>query len=116
MINTVPGFALDGFTREGRQAFGRFLETDAATADWIRQHLPVAGRVEFLAQLVFRVEGGVLLERMAGETGRALRERYTFDCLGLSREAAREVLALMRAEIPRLNGIRADVMEGQSHA
>jgi hypothetical protein len=37
MIGDVPGWALDVYTREGRAAFARLLETDAPAARWVKR-------------------------------------------------------------------------------
>jgi hypothetical protein len=64
MIGDVPAWALDVYTREGRAAFARFLQTDAPTARWVRRNVSPARRVSFLGHIIFRVEGGLVANRM----------------------------------------------------
>lgn len=109
----VPSYALDTYTREGKQTFARFLKTNAGTTDWILENLPNRGRSAFLGELVFRVEGGSLTNRWAGNAADHLREQYELGCLGITAEQAKHVLALLRADMHILDRIRADVMGGQ---
>jgi hypothetical protein len=51
MIGDVPNWAVDLYTREGRAAFARFLETDALAARWVRGSIRPARRVSLLAPL-----------------------------------------------------------------
>ena len=64
MIGDVPSWALDIFSRDGRAAFSRFLDTDAPAARWVRCRVRPARRVAFLGHIVFRVEGGLVANRM----------------------------------------------------
>jgi hypothetical protein len=59
MIGDVPAWALDVYTREGRAAFARLLETDAPAARWVKRNVRQARRVSFLGHIVFRVEGAL---------------------------------------------------------
>ncbi|QYZ68560.1 hypothetical protein [Neotabrizicola shimadae] len=115
-IADLPGWALDMFTREGRAALAKLLQTDAGISAWARQSLPVAGRVEVLAQALFRVESGLCLNRRDGARGKELRRIMERECFGLPPGQADNALTLMRAAIPDLNAIRAQVMGGKHHA
>jgi len=116
MIGPLPGWALDMFTREGRAALGKILQTDAGISRWAADTLPAAGRVEMLAQALFRVESGLCLQRRDGPTGEWLRELMERECLGLPPDQTDTVLALMRDAIPRLNRARRRVLGGRGHA
>ena len=63
MIGPLPGWALDMFTREGRAALTRLLQIDAGISRWACDTIGPAGRVEMLAQALFRVESGLCIER-----------------------------------------------------
>ncbi len=108
----VPSYALDTYTREGKRAFAQFLQSNVGTANWIRANLPNKGRSAFLGELVFRVEGGCLVNRSAGLAADGLRQQYELECLGVGAEKATDVLSLMQSDIPLLNKIRANVMGG----
>ena len=111
MIGDVPSWALDVYTREGRAAFARFLETDAPAARWVRRNISPARRVSFLGHIVFRVEGGLVVNRMRWPLADELRRQVDVECSGPECPDATEILELMRADIPRLNEARAAVME-----
>lgn len=109
----VPSYALDTYTREGKQTFARFLKANAGTIDWMKANLPSNGRSAFLGELVFRVEGGCLANRWAGEAADQLREQYELGCLGISIDQAKHVLSLMRDDMHALDRIRVEVMGEQ---
>jgi len=116
LIGEVPSWCLDIYTREGRAAFARFLKTDAEAARWVRSHVPPARRVEFLGGIVFRVEGGALKDRVGWSLGDELRRQYEIECSGPECNDASEIKALMRADVPALNDVRADLFGGRDHA
>jgi hypothetical protein len=116
IIGEVPSWCLDIYTREGRAAFARFLQTNAESARWIRAHVAPARRVEFLGGIVFRIEGGALKDRMRWPIGDDLRRQYEVESAGPECGDAMEIIALMRADIPVLNDLRAEVLGGQRHA
>ena len=110
MIGDVPAWALDVYTREGRAAFARFLQTDASAARWVRRNVRPARRVSFLGHIVFRVEGGLVINRMPWPLAEELRRQVDVECSGPECPDATEILKLMRDDIPRLNEARAAVM------
>jgi hypothetical protein len=110
MIGDVPAWALDVYTREGRAAFARFLQTDAAAARWVRRNVSPARRMSFLGHIVFRVEGGLVVNRMRWPLGDELRRQVDYECSGRDCPDAAEILGLMRDDIPLLNEVRVAVM------
>ncbi len=110
LVGGVPSYVLDTYTREGKQAFARFLKTNAGAVEWIKANLPDNGRNAFVGELVFRVEGGCLNNRWAGPFADALRAKYELGCLGCSPEQAASVLSLMRNDMALLNDCRAEVL------
>lgn len=109
MIGPAPGWALDMFTREGRRAFQVFLQGNAASARWVRDHIPEQQRVRFLGGLVFCAEGGLVRSRLRWKVGDELRRMMDIECHGPHCADATEVLPLMEADIPHLNEVRANV-------
>ena len=107
MMGHVPSWALDVYTREGRAAFARFLQTDALAARWVRRNVSPARRVSFLGYIIFRVEGGLVTNRMRWPLAEELRRQVDVECSGPDCPDAAEVLVLMRDDIPLLNGVRA---------
>ena len=108
MIGDAPSWALDIFSRDGRAAFARFLGTDAPAARWIRGHVRAARRVAFLGHIVFRVEGGLVANRMRWPLADELRRQCDEECSGPDCPDATEILDLMRVDLPLLNESRAD--------
>jgi hypothetical protein len=111
MIGDVPVSALDVYTREGRAAFVRFLQTDAPTGRWVRHNISPARRMSFLGHITFRTEGGLVTNRMPWPIAEELRRQVDVECSGPGCRDAMEILELMRHDIPRLNEARAAVME-----
>jgi hypothetical protein len=95
MIGDVPSWALDVYTREGRAAFARFLQTDALAARWVRRNVSPARRVSFLGHIVFRVEGGLVVNRMRWPL-EELRRQVDIECSGRGCPDAMEILELFR--------------------
>jgi hypothetical protein len=110
LIGDVPGWALDVYTREGRAAFARLLETDAPAARWVQRNVRQARRVSFLGHVVFRVEGGLVANRVLWPLAEELRRQVDVECSGPECRDASEILELMRDDIPRLNDARVAVM------
>jgi hypothetical protein len=110
MIGDVPSWTVDLYSREGRAALARFLQTDAPAARWARGSIRPARRVSFLGHIVFRVEGGLVVNRMRWPQADELRRQVDFECSGPGCPDATEILELMRDDIPRLNEARAAVM------
>jgi hypothetical protein len=109
MIGGVPTWAIDPYSREGRAALARFLQTDAPAARWIRWNIRPAQRVSFLGHIIFRVEGGLVANRMRWPLAEELRRQVDVECSGPECPDATEILELMRGDIPRLNEARVAV-------
>jgi hypothetical protein len=116
MIGDVPCWALDVYTREGRAAFTRFLPTNAPAARWVRGNVSPTRRVSFLGHIVFRVEGGLVANRMHWPLADELRRQVDVECSGPECSDASEILELMRADLPLLNQARAVVAGSFRHA
>jgi hypothetical protein len=116
LIDGIPGWALDTYTREGRRALKLFLQSDSASARWINANVPAGQRVNLLGNIVFRVEGGLVRRRSRWPTADELRHMVDVGSHGPACPDATEILALMKADIPALNGVRAEVIGGAGHA
>jgi hypothetical protein len=115
LIGDVPGWAYDLYSREGRAALAKFIQGRTETARWVRHHIPPRQRVEFLGSIVFRCEGGLCRKRLRWKTGDELRRMTDLECNGPHCRDATEILQLMKADIPVLNGVRAELMGGLRH-
>jgi hypothetical protein len=110
VIGDVPTWAVDLYSREGRAALARFLQTEALAARWVRRNVSPSRRVSFLGHIIFRVEGGLVANRMRWPMADELRRQVDVECSGPSWPDATEILELVRDDIPRLNEARAAVM------
>lgn len=109
LIQNVPSWAVDMYSREGRQALQLFLQEGSDSARWVRAHIPARERVSFLGTVLFRVEGGLVRSRLRWRTADELRWRVDVECHGPRCPDATEILRLMRADIPLLNEVRSHV-------
>jgi hypothetical protein len=109
IIDSVPSWASDVYSREGRAGLEGFLQGSSQTARWVQAHIPASQRVSFLGGIVFRVEGGLVQKRLRWSVGDELRHRVDVECQGLHCPNASHVLDLMRADLFLLNRVRAHV-------
>lgn len=116
MCGPVPGWALDGFTREGKLAIRRLLTSGSPFGQWARAHVPAEERMPLSIRALFHVEGGFLRRRRHSPRSDELRQVNEIESLGVGRERAEEALALMADALPTLNAIRAEIMEAQRYA
>jgi hypothetical protein len=114
-IGEIPAFCLDYYSRDGRAAFAKFIQTNAEAARWIRAHVAAARRVEFLGGIVFRCEGGALKDRMRWPLGDELQRQYEIECAGPECNDASEIIALVRGDIELLNAVRAELFGSARH-
>lgn len=109
LINGVPCWVFDTHVREGKQALARFLKTNCETARWIRGNVNGYRRSRFLANLLFRVESGLVDQRLRWPLGDQLKTACDFDILGVTSEQAREASQLLCKDLPILNRERRHV-------
>jgi hypothetical protein len=115
MIGSVPSWALDMFSREGRFALKCFAEGGSETAKWVRDHVPAPERVSFLGDILFVVEGGQMSGRLRWPTADQLRRLSERECQAHCTDVA-DVRESMRADIPILNRVRSSISAELSHA
>jgi hypothetical protein len=108
-VGDVPCWAFDMFVREGRRALGIFLGQDCATTRWINEHIPRSQQIAFLGDILFAVEGGLLRSRCDWPTAARLRLWAEIESQGPWCPDATEIIELLRADLPLLNGVRAYV-------
>jgi hypothetical protein len=109
MVGEVPGWSLDVYTREGRGALQAFLQRDCETSRWVKDHVRAGQRVNFIGTVVFRVEGGLVRQRLTWPIGDELRKLVDIECHGPSCNDATEIMKLMRTDIGLLNEERSHV-------
>tara|TARA_R110002051_G_scaffold1163_3_gene6153 strand:- start:3857 stop:4957 length:1101 start_codon:yes stop_codon:yes gene_type:complete len=109
VIKGVPSWGYDMYTRPGRAALNRLLDSNAGVASWAAAYLPRHGRVQILGELLFRVEGQCLSQRSDGLLGTELIERWEQRCAGISTEAVQHGMNALRNALPDLNTIRVEI-------
>ncbi len=109
MIGETPSYAFDLYSREGRAAFGKFLQGASDTACWVRAHIPPSQRVNFLGGIVFRLEGGLCARRLHWPTAVELRWLVDAECHGPHCPDATELLQIVRNDLDLLNKVRLHV-------
>lgn len=106
MIDGIPSWALDGFTKAGRRALAYFLNADCGTTRWLRANILSGERMAILRHAQFRVEAGLVADRLVWPTGRNLRRQADLHSWPFPLEDAAELLSLMQADIGILNRAR----------
>jgi hypothetical protein len=115
VINGIPGWAHDRYVREGMECLRIFLQGTSETARWGRSHVPPTKRVDFLGDVLFRVEGQISKARLHWATADELRRLVDIECAGHGCADATEILTLMRSDLPELNRVRVELLGGRNH-
>jgi hypothetical protein len=115
MIGQLPSWAYDRYSREGLACLQLFLRGDSETARWVRSHIPTTKRVDFLGDVLFRVEGQISKARLHWATADELRRLVDIECAGHGCHDATEILGLLRADLPAFNYVRVELLGGQNH-
>ncbi|MFN3628186.1 MAG: hypothetical protein ACK4S3_09965, partial [Parvibaculum sp.] len=107
--NGLPTFVLDSFSWEGKASLSRFLKRDTATGRWLRKHVTAERRLSVLAGGLFRVDGGLVRQRVMWPCAMTLRwlADSGYHSMKLSDPAA--FLDMIRADLPTIDEERADV-------
>ncbi|HRI90519.1 MAG TPA: hypothetical protein PLS93_02565 [Accumulibacter sp.] len=116
MTGPVPGWVVDSFTREGKLAISRFLHGTSPYTRWLQGHVERSQQRTVTARALFHVEGGLLRKRCRSALNDDLRTTNELECLRLPSALAGKAQRLLRDDLPRLDAIRAEIMEGQTHA
>lgn len=111
MIRDVPCWAYDVHVREGNQALARFLKTDCATTRWIVQHVPRKEQFRILGSMLFRVESGLVNQRLRWKTGDQLRQMADLETGGVDPRKMEIGLQLLRQDLPKLHEARCNVLK-----
>ena len=106
VIRGVPGWALDMFSRDGRAAMSLFLGSESESARWISSEVTKAQRLDVFGHLLFRVEGGLCLNRLSWPLAEQLRHMVDRECHAPFLRDAGEFLSVLCNDIPILNDMR----------
>jgi hypothetical protein len=115
MIGQLPSWAYDRYSREGLACLQLFVHGNTETARRVRSHIPTTKRVDFIGDVLFRVEGQISKARLHWATADELRRLVDIQCAGHGCTDATEILGLMKADIPALNDVRVELLGGRNH-
>ncbi|MGB3389423.1 MAG: hypothetical protein WBA88_15725 [Pseudaminobacter sp.] len=105
----LPTFAYDAFSYEGKTALARFLKRDTMTGRWLRRYVPAERRMAVLAGGLFRVEGGLVKQRVIWPCAVTLRWLADSGYHGMKLTDPAGFLDMIRADLPAIDEERADV-------
>lgn len=107
--NGVPTYVYDAFSWEGKTALARFLKRNTEIGRWLRKHVTAERRLSVLAGGLFRVDGGLVQQRVMWPCAMTLRwlADSGYHSMKLSDPAA--FLDMIRADLPTIDEERADV-------
>jgi hypothetical protein len=112
MAGQAPCWAIDCYTREGKVAVSRFMNGVSPYTDWLQARVQRSQQRTVTARALFHVEGGLLRKRCLSTLNDDLRATNERECIGLPVELAVEAMRLLKDDLPILNAIRAQIMEG----
>lgn len=108
MIEAVPGWCLDVYTRPGRAALAKLISGSTNAARWVRAHIPPRQRITFLGTIFFRLEGQCARRRLRWPIADELRRATDYECNGPHCRDATEILQLAMSDLGELNHLRAE--------
>jgi hypothetical protein len=115
MIGQLPSWAFDRYSREGLACLQLFLRGNTETARWVCAHIRATKRVDFIGDVLFRVEGQISRQRIRWHTATELQRLVDVECAGHGCADATEILGLMRADLPALNDVCVELLGGRNH-
>lgn len=105
----LPTFVYDAFSREGAAALSRFLKRNTTTGSWLRRHVPAERRLAVLAGGLFRIEGGLVRQRVIWPCAMTLRWLADSGYHGMKLSDPAAFLDMIRADLPTIDEERTDV-------
>ena len=105
----LPTFVFDAFSWEGKSALARFLKRNTSTGRWLRRHVPAERRMAVLAGGLFRIDGGLVRQRVEWPCAITLRWLADSGYHGMKLSDPAGFLDMIRADLPTIDEERADV-------
>ncbi len=109
IIGEWPAEAYDKHTREGKQAFRKFLHRCPEVRTFIQTRLPHVDPVTMTGWCVFALEAQLLDKRVAFDGSEDIRTKAQvawMQCEGMTPQTQIELLALVKSNIGILNNVR----------
>jgi len=110
MIGDLPAYVFDAYTRTGKAAVARLLIESESLKQFLKTHAVEKQWRRIVGQLLFRVEGGLLVPRLRWHLGDEIRDNADILIPGLPSEVVPVGLDLVRNQLPHLNTIRAQIV------
>ncbi len=105
----VPLYALDGYTRAGKQALELLFWATPRLQSLLKPLMSRSAKMKALAALLFVVEGGVCTEEISDPLYDELKCVSRGRWSGLPAEVIPEALEAMRDALPHLNQLRQEI-------
>lgn len=105
----LPTYVFDAFSWEGKSALARFLKRDTKTGRWLRNHVPAERRISVMAGGLFRVEGGLVRQRVEWPCAATLKWLADAGHHRMKLTDPTEWLELVRSDLLTLDEVRHDI-------
>lgn len=105
----VPLYALDGYTRAGKQALELLFWATPRLQSLLKPLKSRSAKMKALAALLFVVEGGICTEEVSDPLYDELKCVSRGRWSGLPGEMVPEALEVMRTALPHLNQLRQEI-------
>ncbi|WP_274628129.1 hypothetical protein [Arvimicrobium flavum] len=105
----IPTYCYDAFSWEGKSALSRFLKRNTRTGRWLRRYFPAERRLTVLAGGLFRIEGGLVRQRVEWPCAMTLRWLADSGYHNMKLSDPAGFLDMIRADLPTIDMERANV-------
>ncbi len=106
MVGDAPSYALDAYTRSGKAAIRELLRSSKQLRQFLSANAPEKAWPRIASVMLFRVEGGLMTNRLRWHEGNEVYQAADLVVPGLDAEAVPEGLDVLRNDLPVLNAIR----------
>ncbi|WP_417453891.1 hypothetical protein [Kiloniella sp.] len=114
-VNEIPSYVFDLHTRDGNSCFREFIRRSPEMRAFLLScDIPKHAWSRTVGKITFRVESGLLINRLCWRTGQELRRLGDTLGGGINPKMALEGLELMNQSIPLLNEVRMELIGGRS--
>jgi hypothetical protein len=110
LVRGIPTWTYDKHVREGRRAIGRLLKANHEFAAWIDSVEAPWGKFELAGGMLFRIESGVVDNRLQWLMGKELQRRADYELHGPSADQIEIGYQLLRQELPHLHDLRREAV------
>ena len=106
---SLPTFVYDAFSWEGKSALSRFLKRNTTTGRWLRRYVPAERHMAVLAGAVFRIEGGLVRQRVEWPCAATLKWLADAGYHKMKVPDPAGLLSMIRNDLPLLDEVRHDL-------